>query len=97
MKCEQLLIDVNGMTSFECGCQVGYHLNRSNFQQCEGILLLRVHAQGVKQLVYLFVVVIVIGTKIARFHVLGICSCCTYLVCKSKVQCYQIAYGVPKA
>ena len=69
MKCELPLIDVNGMNSFECGCQVGYHLNRSNFQQCEGILL---HVQGVKQSVCLFVV-IVVSTKIARSHTLGIC------------------------
>ena len=38
IKCEQLaiVIDVNEFKSFECGCQVGYHLNMSNFQQCEG-------------------------------------------------------------
>ena len=38
-----------------------------------------VHVQGVKQLVCLIVVIIVvIGTKIARSHVLGICACCKY-------------------
>ena len=37
MKCEQLVIDTNEIKSFECDCQVGYHLNMTNFQQCEGI------------------------------------------------------------
>ena len=39
------------------------------------------HAQGVKQSICMsvvVVVVIVIGTKIARSHILGICVCCKY-------------------
>ena len=32
------------------------------------------YAQGVKQSVYLSVI-IVVGTKIARSHILGICAC----------------------
>ena len=39
------------------------------------IFLPRVHAQGVKQSVCLSVVVVVVGTKIARSRVLGICEC----------------------
>ena len=41
------------------------------------ILLPRAHAQGVKQSVCMsvVVVVVVVGTKIARSRVLGICAC----------------------
>ena len=41
-------------------------------------LLPRAHAQGIKQSVCLsvVVVVVVVGTKIARSRVLGICACC---------------------
>ena len=45
------------------------------------VCLPRAHAQGVKQLVCMsvvIVVVIIIGTKIARSSVLGICACCRY-------------------
>ena len=43
-------------------------------------LLPRAHAQGVKQSVCLsvVVVVVVIGTKIARSRVLGVCACCKH-------------------
>ena len=38
MKCEQLVFNVTSKAeSFECGCRVGYHINMSTFQQCEGI------------------------------------------------------------
>ena len=40
-------------------------------------LLPRTHVQGVKQSIYLSVVVVTIGTKIARYRVLGI-----YVYCK---------------
>ena len=43
-----------------------------------GISLPRAHAQGVKQSVYMsvvVVVVVVVGTKIARSRVLGVCAC----------------------
>ena len=40
------------------------------------ILLPQTHAQGVKQSVCLSV--IVVGTKIARSQVLGICACCKH-------------------
>ena len=47
--------------------------------QYETCLLPRAHAQGVKQSVCTSVVlVIVVGTKIARSRVLGICACCRY-------------------
>ena len=58
------------------------------------ILLPRAHAQGVKQSVcpsVVVVVVVVVGTKIARSRVLGICASCKHyqsvdigekLVCK---------------
>ena len=36
------------------------------------------HAQGVKQSVCMSVVVVVIGTKIARSRVLGICAYCKH-------------------
>ena len=36
------------------------------------------HAQGVKQSVCPSVIVIVVGTKIARSQALGICVCCKY-------------------
>ena len=37
------------------------------------------HKLGVKQSVYLSVVVVVIvSTKIARYHILGICACCKH-------------------
>ena len=44
------------------------------------MILSHTHAQGVQQLVCMSVVVavIVIGTKIARSHVLDICACCKY-------------------
>ena len=35
----------------------------------------RAHAQGVKQSVCMSVVVVVVGTKIARSRVLGVCAC----------------------
>ena len=38
----------------------------------------RAHAQGVKQSVCLSVVVVVVGTKIARSRVLGINACCKH-------------------
>ena len=49
--------------------RTGYVLYRTLVE-----LLPRVHTQGVKQSVCLSVVVVV-GTKIARSHVLGICAC----------------------
>ena len=44
------------------------------------ILLPRAHAQGVKQSVCMsvVVVVVVVGTKIARSRVLGVCACCKH-------------------
>ena len=36
------------------------------------------HAQEVKQSVCLSVVVVVVGTKIARSQVLGVCACCKH-------------------
>ena len=45
------------------------------------VLLRREHAQGVKQLVCLsvaVVVVVVVGTKITRYRILGICECCKH-------------------
>ena len=47
-----------------------YHQWRSSF-------LPRAHAQGVKQSVCPSVVVVV-GTKIARSRVLGVCACCKH-------------------
>ena len=41
-------------------------------------LLPRTHAQGVKQSVCPSVVVVVVGTKIARSRVLGVCACCKH-------------------
>ena len=43
-------------------------------------LLPRTYAQGIKQSVCpsVVVIVVVIGTKIARSRVLGICACCNY-------------------
>ena len=41
-------------------------------------LLPRAHAQGVKQLVCPSVVVVIVGTKIARSRVLGVCACCKH-------------------
>ena len=39
----------------------------------------RAHAQGVKQSVCMsVVVVVVVGTKIARSRVLGVCACCKH-------------------
>ena len=48
--------------------------------QTLNLLLPRAHAQGVKQSVFLSVVivVVVVGTKIARSRVLGICVCCKH-------------------
>ena len=42
------------------------------------VLLPRAHAQGVKQSVCMSVVVVVVGTKIARSRVLGICASCKH-------------------
>ena len=44
------------------------------------VLLPRAHAQGVKQSVCMsvVVVVVVVGTKIARSRVLGVCACCKH-------------------
>ena len=39
------------------------------------LLLPRAHALGVKQSVCTSVVVVVVGTKIARSRVLGVCAC----------------------
>ena len=40
IKCDQLVLKVMSETqSFECGCLVGYYLDRSTFQKCEGIQL----------------------------------------------------------
>ena len=39
-------------------------------------LLPRAHAQGVKQSVYPSIVVV--GTKIARSRILGVCACCKH-------------------
>ena len=43
-------------------------------------LLPRAHAQGVKQLVCpsIVIVIVVVGTKIARSQVLGTCACCKH-------------------
>ena len=41
-------------------------------------LLPRTHVQGVKQSIYLSVVVVTIGTKITRYGVLGIYACCKH-------------------
>ena len=46
---------------------------QNTMAQCD-TLLPRVHVQGVKQSVFPSVV---IGTKIARSHVLGISACCS--------------------
>ena len=43
-----------------------------------GVYLSHAHVQGVKQSVYMSVVVVVVGMKIARSHVLGICACCKH-------------------
>ena len=44
------------------------------------LFLPRAHAQGVKQSVCpsVVVVVVVVGTKIARSRVLGVCTCCKH-------------------
>ena len=44
------------------------------------LFLPRAHAQGVKQSVCMsvVVVVVVVGTKIARSRVLGVCACCKH-------------------
>ena len=72
-----------------CVPQINYFLLMSNnsplsvFTMVTGTdrLLPRTHAQGVKQSVcpsVVVVVVIVIGTKIARSRVLGVCVCCKH-------------------
>ncbi|MCG8623774.1 MAG: hypothetical protein MJE68_17500, partial [Proteobacteria bacterium] len=38
----------------------------------------RVHAQEVKQSVCPSVIVVVVGTKITRSRVLGVCACCKH-------------------
>ena len=53
-------------------------------------LLPRAHAQGVKQSVCPSVVVVVVGTKITRSQVLGVCACCKHnqsVVISEKLVC----------
>ena len=45
---------------------------------CVLVYLPHTHAQGVKQSVCPSVVVVIVGTKIIRSQVLGICACCKH-------------------
>ena len=65
-----------------CGkVRLTWCLNCQFAARCVLVLLPRAHAQGVKQSVcpsVVVVVVVVVGTKIARSRVLGICACCKH-------------------